>query len=337
MRRLTLLALVLLFGYWVTPARSQMRVTYECMDWISNRIAYGTDDGRVIIVDSDTERVIAGYQVSFPSDRILQVRWHPDGRYIAVGTISTSRIFILDTETGGIARYEKTYREAEYTSTITLAWKPDGTQLAVAGRCHLNCYYAQVWDWPEGTMRTVYYTGWISGSPFLMTLAWNQDGTQLATSNYNEDVVISDTTTWDAYVLHSRVQQVMEVAWQPNGNLLAVEHAVPDLGFVTVVTLYDVTSGESRVTIPTARGSDISWSPNGHLLAILDGYYNYQRIRIIDPETGTTLYAWNTTWHIGRNSLIWEIAWSPDETRIAHTGYSDEDLMLNLPPNVIAH
>ena len=95
--------------------------------------------------------------------------WHPDGEILAVG--SSTGLWLLDINLD-ILSYE-----TMLDSIDTLAWSPDGTQLAMVGRVDYECQL-QIWD--VSLNEQTFELDVCSDD-----LKWNRDGTRLAVIERN--------------------------------------------------------------------------------------------------------------------------------------------------------
>jgi len=93
-------------------------------------MAWGMGDGNVQLVDVgdlNKVRVVKDRMGAF-FDSIRSVSFSPDGRYLAIASISWT-LSVIEVETG-----KEVFRNKEMVHTYQVKFTPDGTKLAVAGK-----------------------------------------------------------------------------------------------------------------------------------------------------------------------------------------------------------
>jgi WD40 repeat protein len=153
----------------------------------------------------------------------------------------------------------RTFGEGE--ATRSLAFTPDGTTLASTGG-NTDDFTIRLWDVPSGES-----TGFLDGhSAIVWQVAFSPDGTLLASVSSDRTAKIWD---WrDGKILHTLnfPNQVVSVAFSPEGQTLAVGGVVewPDAAVwvYSVATWQELGKLEEFWNIP-----DIAFSPDGLLLA----------------------------------------------------------------------
>lgn len=225
----------------------------------------------------------------------------------------------------------------------SVAWSPDGSQLATASSTHHDGSVANVWDAvsgdellvldddamgrvgfsPDGTrMATssgIYDAA--TGEKILGSteyLAYNPDGTRIAVGGAWGAAGIIDASTGNELVSFPLSSSwVWAAAWSPDGAQLATTWGI-------TIKVWDAVTGEEALTIQSGRVTEIAWSPDGTRILTAnrpgDGpsfqwtRVNAQDARIWDAETGQELTSIPVS--------TWAVAWSPDGTRFV-TGRED--------------
>ncbi|MBX3062271.1 MAG: PD40 domain-containing protein [Anaerolineae bacterium] len=270
--------------------------------------------------------------------------YSPDGSKYAVGydngdieiRSSTNRQVIVDATSSDL-------------TISSLAWKPDGTELAVG----LPVGYLGIIKLSSHGYDTLLENG-----VHDVAVSWNAAGTKIAATAVNGRGMAADkwVNIWDtsSWKIVSRIGYdaagILDVAWHPDGTKIATGSADG------VASIIDVTTGADTLSIQTGAlnivslawdptgdrlatassdgiirvwqypsgeqqsefiGSgyttEVIWSPDGSKLAINDDVY----LRVLDAVTGQMLLS------IEGNDLILTVAWSPDGNSIAFSDYGD--------------
>jgi hypothetical protein len=239
--------------------------------------------------------------------RVESVAWSPDSRYIACGNGDIATIcdpttgvelLCLGTGDNGSSGAGLNYGQQPLPS---VAWSPDGHQLATAGMVQ------RVWD-----LHTKAVTAeLLSVSDRRATgVLWSPDGRLLATTNgYNAYLWDFDADANEAGSVDAR-GGVQALAWSYDSRYLAVaaERAiiVHDVRTDAVVATLQPEGPYASNYLPM---SSVSWSPDDrYLLAITRGR-PYANTYMWDPRPATELDGPLTPGHA--------VAWSPDGRYLA--------------------
>jgi WD40 repeat protein len=177
------------------------------VDWSpdGDKLASGSWDYTIKIWDTyrwSNVRTLNGH-----TGPIRAVKWSPDGSLLASGS-GDDTVRIWDISTGvSIKKLSKPYRDV-----FSVAWSPDGHRLYSS--------YADgaivIWDssyWSE--LQTCHDYG-------IHSIALSPDGSKIASGDADHMVRIWDANTYtELQILIGHSDNVMEVAWSPDGLKLA--------------------------------------------------------------------------------------------------------------------
>ena len=175
-----------------------------------------------------------------------------------------------------------------------IAYSPDGTLFATAGR-------AGVWLYDAETYQAV---GLLRGHRYgVSTLAFSPDGKTLATSNswYSPYGHTNTVRLWDVATRTEKntltTGSVYDVAFSRDGKILATTDDRDE------VRLWDVDTGTEKNPLPTRSVDRIAFSPDGKTIATTDGGA---------PRLWSVSFGVEMKVFTGYNGSIHSIAFSPD-------------------------
>ncbi len=189
-------------------------------------------------------------------------------------------------------------------AVYTVAWSPDGTQIASGGRDGL----ARLWDAATGADVFIYR----GHTRSVNAVAWSPHGGSFIASGSNDNTV----QIWEAGT--GRLQQrysghsnyVGTLVWSPDGTLIA--SGSND----TTVQVWEAKTGTLLYTYRghSAPVKSVDWSPDGMSIASASLDTTVQVWRASD---GTPLYRYDGH----QQEEVWAVAWSPDGKQIASGGH----------------
>ncbi|MEP7289398.1 MAG: WD40 repeat domain-containing protein [Chloroflexota bacterium] len=237
------------------------------------RVAYRPDGQSLIIAFWGGMQLVhpRSFQKSREFDQSYSIdiaRWSPDGRTIAGSGdewTTTRNLFInlWDASTGKVVKHIPTHGEA-----TSLFWSADGQRLLTVNRDSV----IRLWDVNNGVVITERRDHGL----ITPTIAWNTDGSKIAVADTLDTVRIWDVKTKRLALTLKNTSDIIQVAWQPNGNLLAVASQTADAGGIGIahdvsIRLWNTDNGQNILTDPLPDRSLIAhllWSSDGKHLVI---------------------------------------------------------------------
>jgi WD40 repeat protein len=239
-----------------------------------------------------------------PPDRIEQISWSPDGRYIAVAGGSSGcdpenketeyAVRIVDALTGDIVNRFVGHN----CRLVSIDWSPDGSKIVSSSYDGLSF----IWDVETGEL--IQYGRF--GVEIGVGVFWNPDSTMIASigSGGKNAFVWSAETGKILFALPEHQDFTTSVVWNPTGTRLATS------ALDNTIRIWDVETQEEILLLEAeSQIYWVDWSPDGSSLASAnrDG-----TIQIWDATNGELLSIINT----GAGSIE-IVLWSPDGTKLA--------------------
>jgi WD40 repeat protein len=223
-----------------------------------------------------------------PNEGIRQVQWSPDGtRLVTANPDGEVRIWDVSGQlvTSFVAHPE---------GTRAASWSPEGTRLATGGVENI----VKIWD-DTGTLLSSFATNYE-----IYQLEWHPDGTRLVVLGFNV-LDVWDTSTGQ-FITFIPSGTTMDMGWSPDGTRLAHISRNDNLIIADATTYQNITSANTPNGIPL---NQVAWNPDNSRMITGDAF---GEIRLWDANGLTDLGVFAQV-----NGFIWELAYSPDGSRIA--------------------
>jgi WD40 repeat protein len=196
-------------------------------------VVYDIDSGALVFDTTRTNALSAG----IPNQRVDDITWSPDGRYLAVAHASGNRLTVFDWDSGSPVKIQNSLF-ADNTARMNrgLAWSPDSAYLASLSGASDSVPFT-VFDFTAGPGSVVVLPppAALPVLPRLDAVAWSADSETLAVGH----------------------DEAARYTFYPRG--------------LPWILLYDYSSGSPvRLTSPnvtqTGGVADLAWSPDGDKL-----------------------------------------------------------------------
>lgn len=268
------------------------------------KLAYGTLQGSVVIVDAATGRTLS--TLNRHSDRVWAVRWNPQGHLLA-SYAEDKMINIWSGEQNGTHwSLFQSFKDGVTTEIMGmgLTWSPNGKLVASLASDSV----LKIWD-----IESAKLIQHLDASQYAIkmqasyALSWSRNGEYIAAS-YGRKIIVWSTKDWKKvteFVIAGN-KDIWSIAWSPDNRRLA---AIADDGFVRI---WDVKTSQLLHESKSHSGGtsrSLSWSPNGTRIA-----YGTEgtKVVIMDANTYNLLNAFSVD-----TATVVSVEWSPDSQRLA--------------------
>lgn len=231
------------------------------------------------------------------SGTVTAIAVNKDGSRIAVASglpQQSAMVTVLDANGATVARFTD-----PQDLVYSLAFSPDGKWLAAASADKA----VYVWDLAAGKLEKALK----EQADWMLGVAFSADGKRLATGGADRLVRIWDVAHWQVVRKLEHPETVFRLAFQPNGNLLAVAMGGPsDRG----VWIWNAENGQRVRTLGGMKEPvlDVAFSPDGKLLAAASAD-NTVRLYDANGNVRATLQ--------GHSDWVNAVAFHPDGMRLA--------------------
>lgn len=258
-------------------------------------------------------------QTGIKAGLVADIAYSPDGSKIAVaagamncGSVANHVIKIIDSTT----QNELRSLEGHDCSILSVAWNPDGTQLASAGQDST----IRIWDVATGQSTSIIEDG-VSPDGWY-SLEWSPDGSMLVSLFGSLWINVWDTST-EQYLFNLKGHEypVRDVEWSPDGRQLvsgSSDHTV---------RIWDVETRTTTMTLAGHRASVIAvgWSPDGSKIA--SGGTD-STVRIWEAATGRLLNVVDTA------GPLLALSWNADSDMLATADAEGHVQIIRLLPEL---
>ena len=283
-----------------------------------------TPDGRSLVTGAVTGGVdlwdigrrvkTAVVQVAPPADTAVEggVAVSPDGQTIAFGTQTATDTFAVKLWSTASRRVTATAKANGAGGISSVAFSPDGTQLAAADLSGTVRLW-EVWQ-AQNANSTPVLLGNFSGHRYAIEqIAFSRDGATLASASDDGTIDLWDTR---GTIIGGVANASNALAFSPDGKTLAISTAVPGQW---AVALYSMPAEKLAGLLPVSGIAAVAFSPDGKTVAVAPA-----------NTPGAPVELWNVATRrmtgqvtTGFASRINSIAFSPDGTLLAASSIKD--------------
>ncbi len=238
-------------------------------------------------------------KIRFGKGRIIQMRYSPDGKQLAVAT--PIGIWIYDAQSG----VELKLLTGHTTRVQAVAYLNDGTTIATGYTDNVG-----LWDTVTGKLKKTIRTG------FLSTMTLSPDNDTIAIGTYNGSVELWDVATGrrgenlsGQTNLAGHTAPISSIVYSPDKTTLATASGEK------TVRLWDIATGQIKATLTghTDRITSIAYSPDGITIATtsID-----KTVRLWDAFSGNHIETLT-----GHQHYVLSVDFSPDGHTIVSRGW----------------
>ncbi len=272
-------------------------------------LAFGGYGGRITVRGTDPS-MATDWQIEIPATLpIGAFAWNPNGTLLAAGELSfeahtPTAIHLINALTGTLSGTVAIHQGA----VIALEWSGDARYLlSLDENGVLSVYDVETQQSHTQT----------SHAQIGNTAAWDAQGQQIAAADSMGGFCLWAVQTGESNCIPGRQEQwVSEIAWQPQGDLLAVRTESGSENTPSTLRIWNTNEiGTSQTPLYEYElalnryYTRIAWRPDGEQLAAIDS----PNVNIWNIEDGSLAERF-TVWEFGDTT---DLLWSPDGGQIA--------------------
>jgi len=179
----------------------------------NDKLAVGLD-GSVVILKAETGELL--YQTSKPRNRFFDVKWSPDGKFLAaIGGFlqnhdAPPKVLVWDAATWDVRR------EIPVSSGSSIAWSPDSTHIAFNGDG------IQIWDISANKMTLSLQVPHRGNAPF----SWSPDGRDIVVGDLGTNYATIFSAASGEPINRYQFEEIMHIDWLDHNRIRCIGDTV---------------------------------------------------------------------------------------------------------------